>query len=226
MYRLHVLFILLSLSMLQACAAWNTNDQEVRFATVRPVASKPLPIVTGSIYKSGYEIKLFEDSKAKSIGDILTVVLQENTNASKSASTTTSKDGEVDVGLPTFLGRPITRNGVNLLDTQLDAERAFSGQGDSSQSNSLTGTISVTISEVLANGNLVVRGEKKLSLNQGVEYIRLSGIVRPADIAPDNTVRSSQLANAQIIYGGEGVIAESNKKGWLQRLTDSSWWPF
>ncbi|MDH5324957.1 MAG: flagellar basal body L-ring protein FlgH [Gammaproteobacteria bacterium] len=212
-------------SLLTGCASLN-NDADIQFATVRPTYSKPLPMKTGSIYKSGYEIKLFEDTKAKHVGDILTVILQENTNASKSASTTTSKDGEVDVGIPTFLGRGITKGGVNILDTQLDAQRAFAGQGDSSQSNSLSGTISVTISEVLANGNLVVRGEKMLSLNQGKEHIRLSGIVRPGDITPDNTVRSSQLANAKIIYGGEGVIAESNKKGWLQRITDSAWWPF
>lgn len=196
------------------------------YATVRPVDSKPLPIDTGSIYKSGYGIKLFEDSKATKVGDILTVVLQEKTNASKTAKTTTKKDSDVNVAAPIVLGKGVLKNGVPLFQTELGAQRKFEGEGDSTQSNSLTGTISVTVSEVLSNGNMVIRGEKLITLNTGVEHIRLSGIVRAQDITPDNTVKSSQIANARIVYGGEGPIAEVNRKGWFQQFTDSSWWPF
>jgi flagellar L-ring protein precursor FlgH len=112
------------------------------------------------------------------------------------------------------------------LQTELVAAREFKGEGDSTQSNSLTGTISVTVSEVLSNGNLVVRGEKLITLNTGSEHIRLSGIVRPDDVTPDNTIRSSQIANARIVYGGNGPVADVNKKGWLQQIVDSPWFPF
>jgi flagellar L-ring protein precursor FlgH len=108
----------------------------------------------------------------------------------------------------------------------LVANRAFKGEGDSTQSNSLTGTISVTVAEVLANGNLVVRGEELITLNTGSEHIQLAGIVRPEDVTPSNTIKSSQIANAKIVYGGQGQIADVNKKGWLHKFVDSAWWPF
>lgn len=196
------------------------------YASVRPVDSKPLPIDTGSIYKSGYGIKLFEDSKATKVGDILTVLLLEKTNASKSAKTKTKKDTDVNVAAPIVLGKGVLKNGVPILQTELGAKRKFDGEGDTTQSNSLTGTISVTVAEVLSNGNLVIRGEKLITLNTGVEHIRLSGIVRPQDVTPDNTIHSSQIANARIVYGGEGPIAEVNRKGWFLQFIDSSWWPF
>jgi flagellar L-ring protein precursor FlgH len=209
-----------------ACSTTTQSGSDPEFASVRPVSAQPLPFDTGSIYKSGYGIKLFEDNKASKIGDILTVILQEKTNASKKAHTKTVKDSAVNVDAPLVLGKGITHNGVALLQTELSADREFKGEGDSTQSNSLTGTISVTVSEVLSNGNLVVRGEKLITLNTGSEHIRLAGIVRPEDVTPDNTINSSQIANAKIVYGGEGPIAEVNKKGWLQQVVDSSWWPF
>jgi flagellar L-ring protein precursor FlgH len=209
-----------------ACSTTTSNGSDPAFASVRPVDAQPLPIDTGSIYKSGYGIKLFEDNKASKIGDILTVVLDEKTNASKKARTKTVKDSDVNVEAPLVLGKGVTHNGVALLQTDLVAERAFKGEGDSTQSNSLSGTISVTVAEVLSNGNLVVRGEKLIALNTGSEHIRVSGIVRPEDVTPANTVNSSQIANAKIVYGGNGPIAEVNKKGWLQQITDSTWFPF
>lgn len=208
------------------CSTTSNTMADPEFASVRPVSTEPLPIDTGAIYKSGYGIKLFEDNKAKKVGDILTVVLAEKTNASKKATTSTTKDSDVQVGAPIVLGKGVTKDGVAILQTELGAQRAFTGEGDSTQSNSLTGTISVTVAEVLANGNLVIRGEKLITLNTGVEHIRLSGIVRPEDVTPSNKVNSSQIANARIIYGGDGPIADVNKKGWLQRFTDSAWWPF
>jgi flagellar L-ring protein precursor FlgH len=209
-----------------ACSSTNGPGSDPEFATVRPVSAQPLPIDTGSIYKSGYGIKLFEDNKASKVGDILTVVLEEKTNASKQARTKTVKDSDVSVEAPLVLGKGITHNGVALLQTDLVANRAFKGEGDSTQSNSLTGTISVTVAEVLANGNLVVRGEKLITLNTGSEHIQLAGIVRPEDVTPSNTIKSSQIANAKIVYGGQGQIADVNKKGWLHKFVDSAWWPF
>ena len=217
---------LLMLLVTAGCTSMSKSDSDPEFASVRPVDAQPLPINTGSIYKSGYDIKLFEDSKAKKIGDILTVVLSEKTNASKKATTNTKKEADVKIGAPIVLGRGITKDGVAIMQTEVDAKRDFTGEGDSTQSNSLSGTITVTVAEVLANGNLVIRGEKLITLNTGSEHIRVAGIVRPEDITPDNTIRSSQLANAKIIYGGDGPIAEVNKKGWLHEFVDSSWWPF
>jgi len=212
--------------MLSACAVSQKPVFDPEFSSVRPVQSKPLPVADGTIYRAGYELALFEDKKARKVGDLITVVLQETTSASKKASTTTSKTSEVDLPAPTIFGRGVTRNGVPILENNFSTSRDFNGEGDSSQSNTLYGTITVTVAEVYPNGNLGIKGEKLMTLNQGVEHIQLSGIVRAQDIAPDNTIKSSQIANARIIYGGDGVIAESNTKGWLQRFFDSNWWPF
>jgi len=208
------------------CSTTHLAIPDPDYAPVRPISAKPLPISNGSIYKAGFGVTLFEDTKAHRIGDIITIILKEKTNASKTASTTTAKDATVDIGAPTIFGQGVTRNGKPILSASIDASRDFTGEGDSTQSNSLTGEISVTVADVLPNGNLVIRGEKLLSLNQGSEHIRISGIVRPSDVSPTNTVLSSQVANAHIVYGGQGVLAEVNSKGWLQRVFDGSWWPF
>ncbi|MDH5183551.1 MAG: flagellar basal body L-ring protein FlgH, partial [Gammaproteobacteria bacterium] len=106
-----------------------------------------------------------------------------------------------------------------------NTDQAFDGSGSSAQSNSLQGTISVSVMEVLANGYLVVRGEKILSLNQGDEFIRVSGIIRPEDVSPDNTVQSTKVANVQIIYGGTGALADANRDGWMSKFFKKVW-PF
>ncbi|HEC20398.1 MAG TPA: flagellar basal body L-ring protein FlgH [Gammaproteobacteria bacterium] len=208
------------------CSTTHHAVSDPEYAPVRPLSVKPLPVSDGSIYRAGFGVALFEDTKAVHVGDIITIILREQTNASKKASTTTAKESAVDMATPTLFGAGVKYRGQDILSASIDAKRDFKGEGDSTQSNSLTGQISVTVADVLPNGNLVVRGEKLLTLNQGSEHIRISGIVRPTDISPDNTVLSSQVANARIIYGGQGVLAEANSKGWLQRLFDGSWWPF
>lgn len=195
------------------------------YSPVRAMNVAPLPVNDGAIYKSGFGMNLFEDTKAHRVGDVITVILNESTNASKSASTSTSKDSDVDLAVPTVFGRSMTVQG-NPLSASVDASRSFEGEGDSTQSNSLSGLITVTVAEVFPNGNLLVRGEKLLTLNQGSEHIRLSGIVRSEDVTPDNTVNSQQIANARIVYGGQGVLADVNEKGWLQKVLDGKWWPF
>jgi len=185
---------------------------------------KPEP--NGSIFQTGRSVRLFEDNKAFRIGDVLSVTLMESTNASKSAETNTDKDDEVDIGVSAIFGSTgPTINGNLALTNSLDGEREFSGGGDSAQSNSLSGEIAVTVVDVLPSGNLVVRGEKIIGLNQGSEFIRISGIVRPQDVSTDNIVVSSKIANSRIFYGGGGVIAESNTKGWLSRFFDSPVFP-
>ncbi len=196
------------------------------FAPALPYTGDPPVNTGGAIYHPGYSIALFEDVTAKQVGDILTILLRESTTASKKASTSTSKDTEVDNLNPTLFGRTPTRNGDPLLATSIDGTRANKGDGTSSQSNSLDGAITVSVVQVMANGNLIVRGEKWITLNQGEEYVQFSGIVRPTDIETDNTVTSDKVADARIIYSGRGAVADSNRQGWLTRFFNSSWMPF
>ena len=201
-----------------------------------PPAYTSVEPIGGSIYQASRDVRLFEDVKARRIGDVLTVVLQESTSASKSAKTSADKNQETTVANPTFFGAspqfnlpgliPLDSNRDNNLQQNLSAERSFKGEADTSQSNSLTGEITVTIADVLPNGNLVVRGEKWLTLNQGEEFIQISGIVRPQDVGTDNRILSTQIGDARITYSGRGALAEANQMGWLARFFNHPVWPF
>ena len=221
-----VLAILSLYSMIVGCSTTHQALSDPDYSPVRPMSVEPLPVSDGAIYKTGFGVALFEDTKAHRIGDIITVILQEKTNSSKTASTTTAKEADVSISAPTIFGTGVRRDGKDILSAGIDATRDFTGEGDSTQSNSLTGQISVTVVDVYPNGNLNIRGEKLLTLNQGSEHVRISGIVRASDVTPTNTVFSTQVANARIIYGGQGVLADANTKGWIQRMFDSNWWPF
>ncbi len=223
---MRLLILLLTLSLLGGCASNATKARNhPEFAITYPEIQKPLPNDSGSIFQNGSGMALFADDKAHRVGDIILVELDESTNASTSASTTTSKASSATMSVDAVLGRPVTNKGVDLLGLDASTGKDFAGSGDSSQSNSLTGTIAVTVSQVLPNGYLVVRGEKLISINQGDEYVRLSGIIRPKDINSSNTVSSSQVANAQIVYGGSGELNNANEMGWLDRILQSPWWP-
>lgn len=211
-------------AMLGACSGVQPYD--AGYAPAFPVAKQPPQPTNGSIYQAGYSKNLFEDARAHSVGDLITVILQESTQAQKSATTATSKANTIDIGTPTIFGQQVTHNGNSVLSASASTSTDFSGDGSSTQSNSLNGNITVFVSNVLPNGNLVIRGEKRLTLNQGDEYIRLSGIVRPEDVTPDNTIDSTKVANAEILYSGNGPIADSNRQGWLSRFFNSPLWPF
>jgi flagellar L-ring protein FlgH len=214
------------LILLTACSQSRIIVQpDPQFAPVNLKSFQFLPIPNGSIFQAGRSIRLFEDSKAFRVGDVLSVTLSESTNASKSAATTTAKDDDLSIGAGSLLGITPTYNGNSLLNNSLDSERAFSGSGDSAQSNSLNGEIAVMVVDILPNGLLEIRGEKIIGLNQGSEFIRISGLVRPQDVTSTNIVMSRKIAGARIFYGGGGVIAESNTKGWLSRLFDSPMFP-
>lgn len=225
---------MLALVVVAGCSSVPTRDPA--YAATRPKALPDQAPNPGAIYQQGRTMALFEDRLARHVGDILTVRLVESTSASKSASTSTKKETAVDIASPNVFGStpqfslpdrfPLVNTRQRNLSATLDSSQEFSGEGDSSQGNSLSGSISVTVAEVLPNGNLVVRGEKLLTLNQGHEHIRIAGIVRPSDIAPDNSVLSTLVADAQITYAGEGAVADANSQGWLARFFNSSWWPF
>jgi len=192
---------------------------------VRPIAPKPPTYNNGSLFQ-GNSLSMFQDPKPYRIGDIITIKLQESTSASKSAGTNSSKEDSLVLATPTIFGVNPTHNGQDILSMNIEPEREFAGAGDSSQSNSLTGEITVTVVDILPNNNLVVQGEKWFTLNQGKEYIRIAGVVRPQDVAPNNTLASSKLADAQIAYSGEGFIADANNQGWLGQFFNGKWWPF
>jgi flagellar L-ring protein precursor FlgH len=219
-----IFYVGLGLLLLAGCAGMPLRDPE--YASTRPPV-QPVPQANnGAIYQAGYAIPLFEDLKARRVGDVLTIRLVERTNASKKASTTIDKKTDISVANPTLFGKPVSLPGGRTLETGLSSDNEFEGSGDSSQSNSLSGEITVTVAEVLPNGNLLVRGEKLLTLNQGDEHVQISGVVRPIDIGPDNVVLSPRVADVQIAYAGRGAVADANIMGWLARFFISALWPF
>lgn len=211
-------------ALLPACASMlPEQDSYMPPVPMPPVYSEP---TSGSIYASGTDVRLFEDRKANRVGDILTVRLAEQTNASKNSQTTTDKSTAATLANPTVFGTPLTRKGVPLFEGSLGGEQSFDGKGASSQSNSLAGDITVTVVERLSNGNLRISGEKWVTLNQGKEFIRLSGIIRPDDIEPDNSLLSTRIANAQITYSSKGVLAAANRMGLISRFFHSVLHPY
>jgi len=212
------------LSLLQACTPIPLRDPA--FAPVAPADLRPPIQSSGSIYQSGYDMRLFEDQTAKRVGDILTITLLEKTQAKKADDLNTKKDTSMSVTAPTLFGMAASVLTGNDVRTELASTKEYKGTGAADQSNSLSGNISVTVVELLPNGNLSVRGEKRVTLNQGDEFIRLSGIVRPVDITSANIITSDKVADVTIMYVGEGAMADASKMGWLARIVQSPWFPF
>lgn len=212
--------------LLTACAASGPPLPPAGFEPTYSPRADVAPASPGSIYRGGSTggLSLFADQKARNVGDILTIQLVERTQASATSSTSTTKGSSVSVPAPRLLGAPVTIGG-RTLDSELGADSEFSGAGASSQSNRLDGNVTVTVAERLANGYLVVRGQKWIRINQGNEHIQIQGIVRPADIAPDNTILSSRVADAHIAYSGRGSLAQANAQGWLTRFFQSAAFP-
>ena len=171
---------------------------------------------TGSIYNDRAQGLFAMDRRASKVGDILTVELEESFTASKNQSSSGSKQNDYEMSLPSIL--PAT-----LVDELFDGgtSQSFAGNGAASQSNSLSGRMSVSVVRVFPGGNLEIIGQKKLTLNNGDEYIRLRGIVRPADISSDNVISSERIANADIKYIGAGQIADTSRPGWMRQVTQA-----
>lgn len=195
------------------------------YAPVMAVAPRAVPGSNGSLFQNTGSMNLFTDNKASSIGDIITVMLDEATVSQKSSNVGISKDSDINIEEPTILGRGITGGGYSL-GTGMSAQRDFSGESDAAQRNNLRGNISVSVVDVWPNGTLVIRGEKWMTLNHGDEFIRISGLVRPDDVTPDNTILSTKVANARISYSGTGALAESQVMGWLGRFFNGTYWPY
>ena len=175
----------------------------------------------GGVFQADIGLSLTSDSRAFRVGDVVTVILQETTQASKKAGTSFSKDSSLDIAAATVLGKVQPKAA-----TSLSAGRNFAGDSASTQQNALSGAITVIVQEVLPNGLLRVAGEKSLTLNQGEEFVRLRGYLRAADIDADNQVSSQRIANARIAYSAQGSLADANTPGWLTRFFVSPWMPF
>ncbi|WP_431477343.1 flagellar basal body L-ring protein FlgH [Massilia eburnea] len=187
-----------------------------------PCSRSALPRGTsGGVFNPDSSISLVSDSRAFRVGDIVTVILLETTQASKSAGTTLAKDSSVGIASPGLLGKTFPKAGVDI-----SAERGFKGDAQSTQQNALSGAITVIVQEVMPNGLLKVAGEKVLTLNQGEEFVRLRGFLRAADIDANNQVSSQRIANARIAYGAQGTLAETNQPGWLTRFFLGPLMPF
>jgi flagellar L-ring protein precursor FlgH len=181
--------------------------------------------VQGAIYNADTALPLFETPRARHVGDIVTVILAEKTDAQKQATTKGKKEDSATIANAAFLGRPISLGSGYSANFDLSAKRQFNGDSQSIQNNKLVGSVSVTVSKVLANGNMLVQGEKWVKINQGNEFIQLSGVIRPQDIQPDNTIISDKVANARISYGGTGQVNNSNVQGWFSKILWSPFYP-
>jgi flagellar L-ring protein precursor FlgH len=217
--------LLPAVALLPACGLLPHKAHKPEPAVARALPP-PAPRTEGAIYQSGQQIELFADLKARRVGDVLTVRLTETTTASKNAETKTSKTTSVGNTGVTLFGKAPTTHGTGIGTTTFAGSDAFDGSGSSTQGNSLVGSLTVTVMEVQSNGNLVVQGDKTVKLNQGDEFVHVTGVVRRADIASDNTVTSDRVADAHISYSGKGVIDSSNRMGWLARFFNSAFSPY
>ncbi len=214
--------------LLTGCSMLNSmkEDGGRQFDAVWPEVGEVPQAAPGAIYAQGTDVSLWTNVTARNVGDTLTVTLAESTEAEKNATTSAKKTSDAALTGPTVLGRPITMSGTPILDASLGNQSTFAGNGAATQSNKLDGSITVTVAKRLSNGNLVVRGQKWIAINSGREFVRLQGVVRPSDIAPDNTVLSWRVADAYISYGGQGTVANATKPGWLYRFFNSPKTPF
>ena len=200
------------------------NDPD--FAPILPEEEEENIVPSGSLFKAHYVNNIYSDSKAHRVGDIISVILSESTQANKNAKTELKKANETTLDPVIGLGGvPVTVGGQSL-QFGVSQDSNFKGDSKADQGNSLSGNISVHVLKVLANGNLMIRGEKWLTLNNGDEYIRLTGVIRSKDINSNNTILSNKVANARIQYAGTGTFADINEQGWLTKFFNSTWWPF
>ncbi len=199
-----------------------------------PVNYKKPEYTAGSLWPGETsQNTLFSDFRARNVGDTLTIIVSEKTSATREAGTSTSRESTTDVGIKKFLGMPTSFGMNNFLnqgnpfspEVQEDYKAEFDGSGKTKRAGTLDATITVRVVDVLPNGNLIVEGRKETVVNNEQQYFMLTGIVRPVDISPDNTVLSTQVSDLRIEYTGKGVISDEQGPGWMRRILDNVW-PF
>jgi len=220
----------IAIATLCGCAA---NKEKIdplapsaEFAPVFPLTTDRNKIATGGIYGNASSDAWFGRGRNFQVGDLITVLLNESTQSARTQNSNLDRK-TINTALPTGFGNKLGQVPVlnGLQNSIAGAEIASNGTGQAAQQASLTGSIAVTVVEILSNGNLMVRGEKKLGLAEGTEVIQVSGVIRPQDIGPNDQVQSLRLANAQISYRGTGDLNDASKAGWGTSLM-YKWWPF
>jgi flagellar L-ring protein precursor FlgH len=184
--------------------------------TLRPQAQPATAVANGAIYSSVSARPLFEDRRARFLGDTITINIAENTQAAKNSENKTSRSQTISASVPTVTGLPF--KGMQDMALSASDNNAFDGKGQNTSSNNFTGTITCTVVEVLPNGNLLVSGEKQIGLKEGEEFVRFSGVVNPITVTSSNTVQSTQVADARIEYKANGFIDSAQVMGWLGKF--------
>jgi flagellar L-ring protein FlgH len=217
-------FLALAVVALAGCNLMTPPATVHQPMTARPAPHQDAIVNPGAIYQpESARMNLNEDRRAFFVGDTLTIVIEEKTSASKKSSGNAARTGSTALTVPTVAGVPFkTFQGMNI---EADSSQKFSGAGDASSNNLFSGNLAVTVIEVYPNGNLLVSGEKQVTINQGTEFIRFSGVVNPVNVTFTNTVSSTRVADARIEYRGNGYINEAQTMGWLSRVFMTIW-PF
>ena len=218
-------YLALSLLLFAACDTYVEDQRSVDFEPIYlpETEQEDESSDVGTIYQQNKGNLFAMEARAHRVGDILTVSFTESFQATKSQNAASTRSSENSLTLPTVMQKlPVIGKGIpEAGELASSGESKFTGSGSSNQSNSLTGLISVHVVRVFTNGNLEILGQKKLTLNNGDEYIRVSGIVRPRDISSDNIVQSDRIANADINYIGAGDTARSGRKGWYTKMLET-----
>jgi flagellar L-ring protein precursor FlgH len=208
--------LLFASALLAGCVTTTPPTAVHQPMTVRPEARSAIAPANGSIYNVATARPLFEDRRARLVGDTLVINIAEKTAAAKKSDTKADRTYDAAIGVPTMAGLPLkTFQGTTLAAS---SNTAFEGSGENSSSNNFTGSLAVTVIEVYPNGNLLVSGEKQIGLKEGEEFIRFSGVVNPMTITAGNTVQSTQVADARIEYKANGFIDSAQVMGWLGRF--------
>jgi flagellar L-ring protein FlgH len=236
-----IIFLLLALT---ACATGPQPSTQMTSASPAILGSEPAPSLPvkksagASLYNQESSKNFFQDLRAYQMGDLVTVNIVETSSASKNASTKTGRDSSIDAGISNVLGwedklKYLTSLGNNNVGNANDhnnlfkgsMKNSFDGSGTTSRNESMTAYITVRVVEVMPNGNLFIRGTREVKVNNETQHIILSGIIRPNDISPDNTVLSSYIGDARIEYSGTGALSDKQRPGWLTKVVDLVW-PF
>ncbi|MEQ1515624.1 MAG: flagellar basal body L-ring protein FlgH [Usitatibacteraceae bacterium] len=204
------------LLMCTACSHIEPRVSIVEPTSARPTQASAVAVNNGAIFQNALHRPLFEDPRARLRGDIITIAINEKNSASRTSSSTTSKSNDVKAAVPA-IGN-LSAAALKNLNLTANSSNSFSGKGDTANENAFTGTITVTVVNVLPNGNLVVAGEKQIGINHNLEFIRFSGVVNPVTLQAGNIVDSTKVADARLEYTGKGYIDEAQRMGWMSRF--------
>ena len=227
----NLFLFLLPILFLSACIGPASHVDVNKAEPIVPVVNEPLPPATAGSLWTESRGGMFVDMKGRTVGDIVTVLILEKSSANKEATTSTDRKSTMSASISNLLGleKYIGTIGNDMIDStaliKAAMENNFEGGGKTGRKEDLTATLTTQVLEVLPNGNLRIEGNKTVTVNNEMQIVTLSGIVRQADVSPRNTVDSKFILNARIAYVGEGVISDKQQQGWLVRGLDAVW-PF